>query len=86
MIFKKSLYPKQIRKVHEGISKVNVPFKNNEVSDSSRIQAVKPTIDLILNKGGRPILLSHFGRPKKTFDASFSLQKILPTLTNCKYA
>ncbi len=60
---------------------LNVPFKNNQVSDSSRMQAIKPTIDLILNKGGRPILLSHFGRPKKKFDTSFSLQKILPTLT-----
>ena len=62
---------------------LNVPFnKNNKISDASRIIAIKPTINLILKNGGRPILLSHFGRPKKPNDDFYSLKKILPTLSN----
>ena len=59
---------------------LNVPFEKEEVSDTSRIKAIIPTINLVLEKGGRPILLSHLGRPKKTFNHSLSLKKILPIL------
>ena len=59
---------------------LNVPFDKGRVTDSSRIMAVLPTIDLILKKGGRPILLSHFGRPKEPYDDSLSLKNILPKL------
>ena len=60
---------------------LNVPFEKGQVRDSSRISAILPTISFILNKGGRPILLSHFGRPKKPFDERYSLKKIVPKLS-----
>jgi phosphoglycerate kinase len=53
----------------------NVPTQNGEVTDTTRIAAVAPTITEIADKGGKVILLSHFGRPKKP-DAKDSLEPI----------
>jgi len=55
----------------------NVPLdKNFEVTDATRIEAAKPTIDKILADGGSVILMSHLGRPKGV-DAQFSLEHIV---------
>lgn len=43
---------------------LNVPVGNGTVSDATRIERMAPTILEIANKGGKVILLSHFGRPK----------------------
>ncbi len=43
---------------------LNVPVGAGEVSDATRIERMAPTILEIANKGGKVILLSHFGRPK----------------------
>src|SRR3989442_15124277 len=43
---------------------LNVPMENGKVSDATRIERVAPTITEIADKGGKVILLSHFGRPK----------------------
>lgn len=43
----------------------NVPVNEQfEVTDTTRIEAVKPTLDKILKDGGSVVLMSHFGRPK----------------------
>ncbi len=42
---------------------LNVPMKNGKVSDLTRIQAIVPTVGDIAAKGGKAILLAHFGRP-----------------------
>ena len=56
----------------------NVPQNANlKVTDSTRIQAVKPTIDKILNDGGSVILMTHLGRPKGKNTEEFSLKNIL---------
>ena len=55
----------------------NVPLDENfEVTDATRIEAAKPTIDKILADGGSVILMSHLGRPKGV-DAQFSLEHIV---------
>src|SRR5262249_2834064 len=43
---------------------LNVPVENGKVADTTRIERVAPTIREIADKGGKVILLSHFGRPK----------------------
>ncbi len=43
---------------------LNVPMENGEVTDATRIERVAPTITEIADKGGKVILLAHFGRPK----------------------
>src|SRR6266540_479308 len=43
---------------------LNVPMENGKVTDATRIARVAPTITEIADKGGKVILLSHFGRPK----------------------
>jgi phosphoglycerate kinase len=43
---------------------LNVPTENGKVTDATRLERVAPTILEIADKGGKVILLSHFGRPK----------------------
>ncbi|MEM7320455.1 MAG: phosphoglycerate kinase, partial [Pseudomonadota bacterium] len=43
---------------------INVPVENGRVTDDTRIQRIVPTVRAVLEGGGRPILLAHFGRPK----------------------
>jgi phosphoglycerate kinase len=43
---------------------LNVPTENGKVTDATRIAAVVPTIKEIADKGGKVVLLAHFGRPK----------------------
>lgn len=57
----------------------NVPLDANfNVTDATRIQAAKPTIDAILADGGSVILMSHLGRPKGKED-KYSLKHIVDT-------
>lgn len=57
----------------------NVPLDENfNVTDATRIEAAKPTIDKILNDGGSVILMSHLGRPKGV-EEKYSLKHILKT-------
>ena len=43
---------------------VNVPLDGKTITDDTRIRAALPTLRAILEKGGRPVVLVHFGRPK----------------------
>lgn len=55
----------------------NVPLDENfKVTDNTRIEAAKPTIDKIINEGGSVILMSHLGRPKG-IEEKYSLKHIL---------
>ena len=55
----------------------NVPLnKEFVVTDATRIEAAKPTIEKILTDGGSCVLMSHLGRPKSK-ELAFSLQHIV---------
>ena len=59
---------------------INVPVDNGKVTDATRIERIKPTIEDILAKGGKPVLLAHFGRPKGKPVPEMSLRITVPTL------
>jgi phosphoglycerate kinase len=57
----------------------NVPLDENfHVTDTTRIEAAKPTIDKIIADGGSVILMSHLGRPNGV-EEKYSLQHIVKT-------
>src|SRR5262245_31592048 len=58
---------------------LNVPVENGKVADTTRIERVAPTIREIADKGGKVILLSHFGRPKGP-DPTQSLKLVAPVI------
>ncbi len=55
---------------------LNVPMTDGKISDDTRLRAVAPTVKLLLDKGARVLLLSHFGRPKGRHMPELSLQPI----------
>jgi phosphoglycerate kinase len=55
----------------------NVPLDDEcEIVDDMRIRAALPTIQLLLDRGARPVILSHLGRPKGKPDPKYSLQPV----------
>lgn len=61
----------------------NVPMAaDGSVSDAARIEATVPTLKAILERGGRPVLLSHLGRPKGSVVPSMSLAPVAPILAD----
>ena len=59
---------------------INVPLENGMVSDDTRIRKIAPTVLDILAKGGRPILVAHFGRPKGKVVLDMTLRICVPAL------
>lgn len=59
---------------------INVPMKDGVVTDATRIERIKPTIDSIFAAGGTPVLLAHFGRPKGQVVPEMSLRHVVPAL------
>ena len=59
---------------------INVPLSNGQVSDTTRIERILPTIQHITKAGGKVVLLAHFGRPKGQPDPEMSLAQIRPAL------
>lgn len=59
---------------------INVPVADGVVTDATRIDRIVPTVKDILSKGGTPVLLAHFGRPKGTVVPEMSLRIVLPAL------
>jgi phosphoglycerate kinase len=55
----------------------NVPLDDeSNITDDTRIRASLPTIELLLERGARPVILSHLGRPKGKPEQKYSLQPV----------
>ena len=59
---------------------LNVPMDAGRITDTTRISRILPTINEISDKGGKVILLAHFGRPKGQVLPEMSLEPIVLTL------
>jgi phosphoglycerate kinase len=60
---------------------LNVPMKDGIVTDATRIERLAPTIETLLGKGAKVIVMSHFGRPKGKRDAALSLGPLIAPLS-----
>jgi phosphoglycerate kinase len=58
----------------------NVPMKDGKVKDDSRIRETLPTIQKVINAGGRAILMAHLGRPKGQPNKKYSLKPVQEAL------
>jgi len=55
----------------------NVPLDDDgQITDDTRIRASLPTLELLLEHGSRPVILSHLGRPKGKPEQKYSLQPV----------
>lgn len=59
---------------------INVPMQGAVVTDPTRIEKIVPTVRDILTKGGKVVLLAHFGRPKGKVVPEMSLTLVQPAL------
>jgi phosphoglycerate kinase len=59
----------------------NVPLdEHHRVTDDTRLKAAIPTLDYLIERGARVVLLSHLGRPKGKPDAKYSLGPVAKRL------
>src|SRR5512135_1028915 len=59
---------------------LNVPVKDGQVTDATRIERLAPTIEALIEKGAKIVVMSHFGRPKGP-DPSQSLRPLVVPLS-----
>src|SRR5260370_41836076 len=60
---------------------LNVPMTEGKVTDATRIERLAPTIEDLVGRGARVIVMSHFGRPKGKPDPQFSLRPLVAPLS-----
>ena len=61
----------------------NVPMKNFEITDNTRITATLPTLKYVINAGAKIILVSHLGRPEEgKYNEMFSLAPVAKFLSS----
>jgi phosphoglycerate kinase len=60
---------------------LNIPMKNQVVNDDTRLVRALPTLNELIKKDARIIILSHFGRPEGQINPEFSLEPVAKLLT-----
>lgn len=64
---------------------LNVPLNNGSILSDARLKAIMPTINLILSKGGKIVLITHIGRPSDQ-EATLSTKTLLPWFAQKGYS
>jgi phosphoglycerate kinase len=59
---------------------LNVPVKDGKVTDAIRVERLAPTIETLIGKGAKVVVMSHFGRPKGHPDPALSLRPLIAPL------
>ncbi len=57
---------------------LNVPVKDGRVTDATRIERLAPTIEALIGKGAKVVVMSHFGRPKGRDPSQSLLPLVMP--------
>ena len=60
---------------------LNVPMRDGEISDASRIERVAETLTSLADGGARVVVMSHFGRPRGRVTSSMSLRPLAGPLS-----
>ena len=60
---------------------LNVPITDGKISDVTRLERLKPTIELLSSKGAKVVVVSHFGRPKGKKNIEMTLKPIAESLS-----
>jgi phosphoglycerate kinase len=60
---------------------LNVPVKDGVVTDATRIERLAPTIEALIEKGAKVVVMSHFGRPQGRPDPAYSLRPLIAPLS-----
>ena len=55
---------------------LNVPLKNGDIVDETRIIKIIPVIEFLIKRNAKILIISHVGRPKGKFNKDLSLQPI----------
>ncbi len=61
---------------------LNVPLENGKISDTTRIDKILPTLEFLIKKNSKIIILSHIGRPKGRIIKKLSLEPIRQAIEN----
>ncbi len=59
---------------------INVPMENGVVTDATRIEKIVPTVQDLIARGAKVVLLAHYGRPKGKVEPEMSLRMVQPAL------
>lgn len=59
----------------------NVPLKDGEITDDTRIRAALPTINYLIGNGAAIVLMSHLGRPKGKANPDYTLAPVAVRLS-----
>ena len=60
---------------------LNVPFKDNKITDTTRIDKILPTLKFLIEKKSQIIIISHIGRPKGRIDLKLSMLPVCEYLS-----
>lgn len=58
----------------------NAPLQDGEITDDGRIRAALPTLEFLLEKGAKVVVVAHLGRPKGEVNKKFSLEVVAKRL------
>ena len=60
---------------------LNVPLKNNQITDATRIEKILPTLNFLIKKNCKIVIISHIGRPKGKIDKQLSMKPVCDYLS-----
>ena len=60
---------------------LNVPLKNNQITDTTRIDKILPTLNFLIQHKSKIMIISHIGRPKGKVNSALSMEPVCEYLS-----